>query len=191
MENRNTRSNYDEIQWEVVKRVVHTTGDPNVGESLTFSTDFFCHFKKALSTKRIVTDVNMVLAGISKVKFPNIDYRCYIAEKDIALEAKSRGVSRAYVSMEKSLTQGDALYVIGNAPTALRRLIEGPEPSFIIGVPVGFVGAAEWKAKLIHSDIPHISISGSRGGSTIAAAITNALIKCVDQNFFDTGSNEI
>ncbi len=177
MNNRGTRSKYNDIEWEVVKRVVHTTGDPRIGEAITFSENFYEHFLKAIATSRIVTDVNMVLSGISKVKFPDFSYECYIKDQSIAVKAKETGVSRSYLCMEQALSMGDALFVIGNAPTALRRLLEGPSPSFIIGVPVGFVGASEWKAKLIYSDVPHISISGSHGGSTIAVAITNALLK--------------
>lgn len=187
MENRKTRQRYDEVQWEIVKRVVHTTGDPTVGEAVLFSDNFFECFKKAISHRRIITDVSMVLSGISKVKFPMIDYRCHIADEDVSSCAKNMGISRAYAGIDKALKSGDALFVIGNAPTALRRLLEGPHPSFVIGVPVGFVGAAEWKAKLIYSDIPYISISGSRGGSTIAAAITNALLKCMDDDYFEFG----
>jgi precorrin-8X/cobalt-precorrin-8 methylmutase len=183
MNNRGTRNRYNDVEWEVVKRVVHTTGDPRIGEAVTFSENFYEHFLKAIATSRIVTDVNMVLSGISKVKFPDFSYECYISDQDIAERAKKLGVSRSYLCMEHALSQGDALFVIGNAPTALRRLLEGPSPSFIIGVPVGFVGASEWKAKLIYSDVPHISISGSHGGSTIAAAITNALLKYTSFEF--------
>lgn len=177
MINRKTRNRYSDLQWEVVKRVVHTTGDPRVGESIVFSKDFYTGFRKALATSRIVTDVTMVLSGISKVPFPDFSYECYIRNSQIATKAKELGVSRSYLSMSEALGKGDALFIIGNAPTALRRLLEGPLPSFIIGVPVGFVGASEWKAKLMASDVPYISLSGSRGGSTIAVSIINALLK--------------
>lgn len=186
MKNRGTYGRYNAVEWEIVKRVVHTTGDPRIGEAIVFSENFYEHFLKAFASSRIVTDVNMVLSGISKVKFPNISYECYIKDPVIAIKAKAAGVSRSYLCMEHALSMGDALFVIGNAPTALRRLLEGPAPSFIIGVPVGFVGASEWKAKLIYSGVPHISLSGSHGGSTIAVAITNALLKYTSQEMSDS-----
>lgn len=176
MRERNTLNKFDKYQLPIVQRVIHTTGDPDVGESLYFSENFFEHFKKAFENKNVFTDVYMVNSGISRRVFTDINVHTYIKDEDISKKAKETGISRSYWSMDKALNLGNGIFAIGNAPTALRRLLEG-KPKFVIGVPVGFVGAVESKDDLIKSGIPCISLPGRRGGSNIAAAIMNGIMK--------------
>ncbi|BBE31622.1 precorrin-8X methylmutase [Tepiditoga spiralis] len=177
MRERGSLKNFSGPKLSVVKRVIHTTGDPKIGESLYFSNNFYEGFKKAFKKRVIVTDVKMVAAGISKRIFKDLKVETYISDKDVSEKAKSMKVSRSYISMEKALNNNYKLFAIGNAPTALRKLIEYKDIDFIVGVPVGFVGAAEWKNELIKSKIPCITLPGRQGGSNIAAAIINALMK--------------
>ena len=177
MKKRGSFEKFNGPKLSVVKRVIHTTGDPDIGESLYFSDNFYEDFKKSFKNKVIVTDVKMVAAGISKNIFKDLKIKTYISDTEILEKAKNKKISRSYVSMEKALNNGYKLFAIGNAPTALRKLIEHKDVDFIVGVPVGFVGAAEWKSELIKSNIPCITLPGRRGGSNIAAAIINALLR--------------
>ena len=130
----------------------------------------------------VITDTNMALAGISKPALAKlgVSARCFMAEEDVAREARERGQTRAFVSMEKALAlPGKKLLVCGNAPTFLFPLLDmerQPEDVAVIGVPVGFVNVVEAKDRLWHSGIPCIAALGRRGGSNVAAAIVNALL---------------
>ena len=105
-----------------------------------------------------------------------------MADEDVAAEAKERGLTRATVSMERAAKlEGDVIFAIGNAPTALIKLHEMMEegsfcPKFVIGVPVGFVNVVWAKELFINSDVPYIINRGRKGGSNIAAAICNAIL---------------
>lgn len=135
-------------------------------------------------TVTIVTDTNMALSGINKGALSRLNCRgvCFMADPDVAEEAGRRGVTRAVVSMEKAAKlPGRLIFAIGNAPTALIRLKElidegSVRPELVIGVPVGFVNVTESKEMLLETDIPHIVARGRKGGSTVAAAICNALL---------------
>ncbi len=172
-------------EFRIVQRVIHTSADFEFAELLHFSDGFFEAVKKSFDAKHsLVTDTNMILSGISKpsLKKVGLEARCYIADADIAEAAKKSGDTRARLSMQKAAEEGAGGIVIGNAPTALRSVIElsettGWRPDFVIGIPVGFVDAAESKDALMGTDIPHISIKGRKGGSTISVAIVNALLK--------------
>ena len=131
----------------------------------------------------ICTDTNMTLAGINKAVLAKFGGKafCYMADEQVAREAKERSITRASVSMEKaSKNSKPTIFAIGNAPTALITLKElmenGYKPSFIIGVPVGFVNVEVAKELIIASDVPYIVNRGRKGGSNIAAAICNALL---------------
>ena len=132
----------------------------------------------------IVTDTNMALSGINKGALSRLGINavCYMADSDVAAEAASRGVTRAAVSMEKAARlSGHLIFAIGNAPTALLRLKELIEknevsPRLIIGVPVGFVNVVEAKELIMTAGVPYIVARGRKGGSTVAAAICNALL---------------
>ena len=165
----------------VVRRVVHATADFGFVESLCFHPDAVQAGLAAIRAEaNIVTDVNMVKAGISR-RFPS-DVLCVIGADEIAAKAKACGTTRAVAAMQALVEQIDGgIVVIGNAPTALETVIDLSErddarPALVVGTPVGFVGAAESKDRLIASDLVYISNVGRRGGTPVAVAIVNALI---------------
>lgn len=132
----------------------------------------------------IVTDTNMTLAGINKGALKRLGCRavCYMADSDVAEEAVRRGVTRAIVSVEKAARlKGRLIFAIGNAPTALIRLKElidegRVRPELVIAVPVGFVNVTESKELIMTAGVPYIAARGRKGGSTVAAAVCNALL---------------
>ncbi len=168
----------------IIKRVIHTTADFEYTDTLTFSDNCLCEFKTALERKAlIVTDTNMALSGINKkaLELLGIGAVCFMADKDIAEEAKRQGVTRASLSIKKACAmERPVIFVVGNAPTALIELKKeadkGYRPAFLIAVPVGFVNVVEAKELILESEIPHIVNRGRKGGSNVAAAITNALL---------------
>ncbi len=135
------------------------------------------------SGKPIVADVQMVQVGISKPRLEKFggEVRVYISDPDVMQEAKRLNTTRAIIATRKAAREADgAIYAIGNAPTALLELIrlvkEGEaRPGLIIGVPVGFVSAAESKEELLKLDVPFITNIGRKGGSPVAVATVNAL----------------
>lgn len=169
----------------VIKRVIHTTADFDYADNLIFSENAVETAVNILKNGvTIVTDTNMVLAGINKKILESLGCNavCYMADNDVADEAKRRGVTRATVSVEKAAKLGgNVMFAIGNAPTALialDRLIKERKikPSFIIAAPVGFVNVVESKNLIINGVIPFIAAKGNKGGSNVAAAIVNALL---------------
>ncbi len=175
----------DPVQKPIIKRVIHTTADFSYADTLCFSDGAV---EAGLAALRegcdIVTDTNMGKSGINKTRLAQYggEVHCFMADEDVAREAKSRGTTRAVISMEKSVTLGkDVIYAIGNAPTALIRLYEliaegKIHPKLIIGVPVGFVNVVEAKELIMTADVPYIVARGRKGGSNVAAAICNALL---------------
>ncbi len=175
---------FPEGQSEVVKRVIHTTADFDYAENLCFSADAISAAKAAFSQgATIVTDTTMALSGINKNILAELGgtVRCFMAEPEVAAEAKARGITRAAVSMEyASKLPGNVIFAVGNAPTALIRLHELIEagackPALVVGVPVGFVNVVESKELFIGGSTPYIIARGRKGGSNVAAAIINAL----------------
>jgi precorrin-8X/cobalt-precorrin-8 methylmutase len=169
----------------VIKRCIHTSADFDYAETLSFSDGAVEKMKELIRGGAvIVTDTNMALAGINKKKLASFggEALCYMADEDVAAEAKDRGVTRAAVSMERASKLGkDVIFAIGNAPTALIRLHEMMEegiftPKFVIGVPVGFVNVVYAKELFLDSDVPYIINRGRKGGSNISAAICNAVL---------------
>ena len=169
----------------VIKRCIHTSADFDYAETLSFSLGAAQKMKELIRDGAyIVTDTNMGLAGVNKKKLASFggEAMCFMADEDVALEAKDRGITRAAVSMEKaSRLDRDVIFAIGNAPTALIRLHEMMEegiytPKFVIGVPVGFVNVVASKELFLDSDVPYIINRGRKGGSNIAAAICNAVL---------------
>ena len=126
----------------------------------------------------------MARAGINKTILARLggQVHCFMADEDVAKEAKERGVTRAIVSMEHAARLSKpCIFAIGNAPTALisiHELIEKGQltPALVIGVPVGFVNVVESKELFVDSDVPHIIARGRKGGSNVAAAICNAML---------------
>ena len=169
----------------VLLRVVHATGDFQMARLLRFHPKGISAGVSAIRAgARIITDVNMVKAGINSRLLNAHGNRvcCAIHHADVAARAKSLNITRAAAAMQKyrGLMQ-HGIVAIGNAPTALfevLRLVKaGVRPALIVGVPVGFVGAAESKRALEGADVPFITLRGTRGGSSIAVAIMNALLK--------------
>lgn len=179
------KSDPDPEQKPIIKRVIHTTADFDYAENLCFSEGVV---KKALEAIKngacIVTDTNMAKAGINKkvlARFGGEVY-CFMSDEDVAAAAKERGITRAYISMEKAaLLPKKLIFAIGNAPTALLSLYElvksgKLKPELIIAVPVGFVNVVEAKELIMETDIPYIAARGRKGGSNVAAGICNALL---------------
>ena len=169
----------------VIKRVIHTTADFDYVKNLTFSPHAVSRGIQALRGGcDIVTDTQMARAGINKTILARLggQVHCFMADEDVAKEAKERGVTRAIVSMEHAARLGKpCIFAIGNAPTALisiHELIEKGQltPALVIGVPVGFVNVVESKELFVDSDVPHIIARGRKGGSNVAAAICNAML---------------
>ena len=171
---------------EVVKRVIHTTADFDYADNLTFSEHAVQKGIAALKSGcDIVTDTQMAKAGINKTILASLggEVHCFMSDPDVAQEARSRGVTRAFVSMEKAAAlEKPCIFAIGNAPTALLSLEQLMEegkaaPALIIGVPVGFVNVEMSKERIIAAArAPYIIARGRKGGSNVAAAICNALL---------------
>ena len=172
----------------VVKRVIHTTADFDYASNLTFTEGAVSKGIAALASGcGIVTNTNMAKAGISKPALGKVGgaVHCYMADPNVAAAAKESGTTRAVMAMGYARTlHPNAVYAVGNAPTALLRLSElirdGFRPALIIGVPVGFVNVVESKEELLETcnayDVPAIVALGRKGGSNVAAAICNALL---------------
>lgn len=170
----------------ITKRVIHTTADFSYVEQLVYQNDPVSHAVQALKSGAcIVTDTNMAKAGVSKTFLSSLGGQvvCYMADEDVAQDAKARGTTRAAASMRKAAKEHpNAIFAVGNAPTALmelKRIWENDpafRPALVIGVPVGFVNVIESKDTLLETDLPAIVAKGRKGGSNVAAAICNALI---------------
>ena len=177
----------------VILRVIHTTADFEYAQSLTFSEGVI---EKAVSALRsgvdIVSDTNMVKAGVDKKRLKAFggDILCFMHDDDVAETAQRNETTRARAAVDKAAALGKPLiFAVGNAPTALLRICELFEagecsPALVIGVPVGFVNVVESKELLMDSGIPYITARGRKGGSNVAAAICNALLRIAVTYFF-------
>ena len=172
-------------QESVTKRVIHTSADFEYVQTMCYSENAIAIARNLIRQGAdIVTDTNMAMSGINKkmlAKFGG-EVHCFMADEDVAAEAKARQVTRASVCMEKaSKINKPVIFAIGNAPTALVSLYEMIQagtyrPAFVIGVPVGFVSVEAAKELIMETDVPYIVNRGRKGGSNVAAAICNALI---------------
>jgi len=172
----------------VIKRVIHTTADFDYRENLWFSDGAVQAGIQALRDGAwVVTDTNMARAGVNRSALERQGGRalCFMAEEEIAQAAKERGETRAALSMEAAaaLDTGGAplILAIGNAPTALIRAVElmgegKLSPALLVAAPVGFVNVLESKVMAETAPCPRIIARGRKGGSTVAAAILNALL---------------
>lgn len=176
---------FPEEQLPIIKRAIHTSADFDYADNLIFSKGAVKAGLEAVKEGcAIVTDTQMARSGINKRVFGGFggEVLCFISEPDVAEEARSRGVTRAAVSMERAAKlEKPLILAIGNAPTALVRACELIDagifsPRLVIGVPVGFVNVTESKQLLAQTPVEYIIASGRKGGSNIAAAICNALI---------------
>ncbi len=189
-----TRPSYqfvDELQAKIIRRCIHTTADFDWLDILAFSSGVNEKLLTALQNgATIYTDTNMVLSGMNKTRLDSLgcSYKCYVADSIIREAAHKNGVTRSMAAVEQAVNEsGEKIFVFGNAPTALFRLLElynegKVQPAAVIGVPVGFVGAAESKDVLMQSDLPYIAAKGRKGGSNVAAAIVNALLYSIKKN---------
>ncbi len=175
---------YDQRTWQVVRRVIHTTADFEWLEMIRFHPGAIDAGISAIcSGARIITDTNMAGMGIRRQAVEKFGCRvsCQMANPEVATAAAEMQTTRARAAVDLEAGRGDGgIWVVGNAPTALLRLIELVSaekllPDLVIGLPVGFVNAAESKAKLMELDLPWISNLGRKGGSNVAAAVVNAL----------------
>ncbi|MDH5720621.1 MAG: precorrin-8X methylmutase [Spirochaetia bacterium] len=173
-----------EEQKFITKRVIHTTGDFDFIRTMRFHEKAIEAGIKAVTEKvPIYTDVSMVSSGINKKHGHEVN--CALYEKETEAISKEKGITKteaSFINLGPKLN--GAIVAVGNAPTALRRLVlmirnNEIKPALVVGIPVGFVNAAESKKMLMNTDAPYITCIGRRGGSTIAAAIVNAFIKKV------------
>lgn len=169
----------------VIKRCIHTTADFEYVNTLKFSENAICRIKEMIRHgATIITDTNMALAGINKTELAKYGCKvfCFMADPLIAKQAKEKGITRASMSMEyASMLEGEKIFVVGNAPTALISLCElmdriGFRPGFVIGVPVGFVNVVQAKEMIMERPLDYIVNKGRKGGSNVAAAIVNAIL---------------
>lgn len=179
---------YSAAEWQVVRRMIHATADFEFNGLSRFSPDAVAAGVQALlNGAPIVADVEMICVGLSK---PRLDYfkvttHQFIADQDVIAQAKAENSTRAVQAMRKAqglnLLEG-GIIAIGNAPTALLEVVrmvneEKLRPALVIGMPVGFVSAAESKALLGEiPNIPWMVIDGRKGGSTLVVAAIHALL---------------
>ena len=172
----------------VVKRVIHTTADFDYARNLRFTPGAVAAGIAALQAGTpIITDTNMARSGISQTALTRLGSTalCYMADPEVAKLAAETGTTRAVASMHRAAQEHPgAILAVGNAPTALLTIAEqieaGLQPALVIGVPVGFVNVVESKETLLAAceahGVPAIVALGRKGGSTVAAAVCNALV---------------
>jgi precorrin-8X/cobalt-precorrin-8 methylmutase len=159
----------------VAERVIHASADPDYAESLIVEEAALEGGISALRRgKPVVTDVGMVAAGITARQT-----LCFVSDPRARALSEQLGITRSAAGFRIAAEEvgNGAVWVVGNAPTALFELLGlNVVPSLVIGLPVGFVGAAESKSALAASGLPAVANRGPKGGSAVAAAALNALI---------------
>ena len=181
-------------QQQVVMRIVHSVGIPGIASQVHFSAGACDAGIAALTANSaILCDVEMVKQGLTK-RMLESEPLCFLNDAGVVEQAKLRGETRTMAALpawDKHLA--GSVVIIGNAPTALFRLLEmiaagAPKPALIIGMPVGFVGAAESKQALwdahLELDIECITLLGREGGSAVSAATCNALLRCISGEIY-------
>lgn len=178
-----------DAQWEVARRLIHTTADFAIAELISFSDDAFDACEQALRDgAKIYADSNMIRSGISVARLQQInpsysreDIFCHVADEDVAAQAKDAGLPRSLFAARKAkeMLHG-GIVLIGNAPVALleiNRLAieEGIRPALVIGMPVGFIHVLESKEELLATGLPYVALNGRRGGSPLAVACLHAM----------------
>jgi len=183
---------YNDYEWLIVRRVIHATADFDFAREnkLIFHTDAIKSGIKALKNGcNIVVDVNGVMGGFNKDNHKEFGNKviCKISNPRVIKEARRLNKTRAQISMRMVASDLiDGVVVVGNAPTALIEMIQMirekvARPALVIGIPVGFVCAAESKEELQTLSIPYITNKGRKGGSPCASAIVNALYKILKE----------
>jgi precorrin-8X/cobalt-precorrin-8 methylmutase len=169
---------------QVVVRMIHSCGMTDLPRDIAYSPDVVQQARAALRDgAAILCDAHMVAAGITRARLPaDNDVVCTLRDPAVVALAARLGTTRSAAAVDLWTERLDgAVVVIGNAPTALFRLLEitsssaGPRPAAVIGIPVGFVGAAESKRALATSGLEYLVVHGRRGGSAMAVAAVNAI----------------
>jgi precorrin-8X/cobalt-precorrin-8 methylmutase len=172
-------------EWTIVRRMIHTSADFDYLRSVRFHPRAIAAGIAAMRAGGpIVTDTHMARMGIRKVELERLGLSatCLIDDPRVHTAAREKNTTRAEAAVDIALElSAGGIYAVGNAPTALLRLIAklragAAAPALIIGLPVGFVNAAESKAALAALEHPHITNEGRKGGSNVAAAVVNALL---------------
>lgn len=184
---------YDELEWPIVRRVIHATADFDFAKDnkIIFHKDAIKSGINALRNGcNLIVDVNGVIGGLNKQNLNEFRNNtiCNISNPIIVEEAKKYNKTRAQTSMRMAASEmNGGIVVIGNAPTALLEVIQMIQegvttPALIIGIPVGFVSSPESKESLQALDVPFITNKGRKGGSPCASAIVNALFKLLRES---------
>jgi len=184
---------YTEEQWPLVRRMIHANADFEFNGLTAFHPEAMqAGFKAVLKGGTpIVADVEMICVGLSKprLKHFGLTTHHYISDADVIADAQAQDTTRAVQSMRKAQREGKlegAIVGIGNAPTALIELIrlikeEGVRPALVVGMPVGFVSAAESKDLLMTvNEVPWVAIKGRKGGSTLVVAAIHAMLSLAE-----------
>ena len=167
----------------VAVRIIHACGMVEITEALAFTPGAVAAGRAALAAgKPILCDAKMVAYGVTRARLPaDNPVLCPLDDLQVPALARQRGTTRSAAAVELWAPHLDgAVVAIGNAPTALFHLLDliaagAPRPAVILGMPVGFIGAAESKEALLASGLPALVVRGRRGGSAMAAAAVNAL----------------
>ena len=176
-------------EFQVLRRIIHATGDFAFAEQIRFHPQAIDAGLSAIRAgKNILVDVNMAAAGVSSRLLAPFGGKviCRMNEPETAALAKERGSTRAEASMWRALADRVGIVAVGNAPTALLAVMDLIEagkwqPELVIGVPVGFVNAAESKELLNEKSYPFITALGRKGGTPVAVAALNALLRLASQ----------
>lgn len=177
---------WNEGEKKIASRLIHASGDVEYAKIIRIHPEALKAGIEALKAgKDIFCDVEMVRTGISKKTLKELggEVHCRVSDPTVAVLAKEKGITRSMAAMRSFGSElNGAIIAIGNAPTALFEVLkmcaeDNIRPALIVGVPVGFVGAAESKDFLMEtSPVPYITVQGNKGGSPIAAATINALL---------------
>ncbi|MCM3713778.1 precorrin-8X methylmutase [Halalkalibacter oceani] len=181
---------FTDEQYPVVQRVIHASADFELGRSVLFHPDAVRAGVAAIrSGCKVIADVQMIQSGISKPRIEKFggSVHVHISDPDVIEEAKRLNTTRAIVATRKAVKLAEGgIFAIGNAPTALLELIRlvkngEAKPALIVGMPVGFVSAAESKEELAKLDLPFITNVGRKGGSPVTVAAINAISLMAEQ----------
>lgn len=184
-----TPHDFSPEELKIIKRVIHTTADFTYQDLVKIHPDAIRKGIQALKAGcDIYADTNMIASGVSLKNLERLDCRIYSLVRDerVAQIAKEKSITRSMAGIDACYdNERVKIFMVGNAPTALYRILEqseetGRKPELIIGVPVGFVGAAESKKALVESDHTYITVEGRKGGSTVAVSILNALLYMIE-----------
>jgi len=185
--------NYSAAQWNIVRRMIHATADFEFNGLTRFHPEAVSAGLNAiLNGANIVADVEMICVGLSKPRLSHfgVSTQHFISDDDVIAQAKEVNSTRAVQAMRKAQRLAlldNSIVAVGNAPTALLEVLrmikeEGVRPALIVGMPVGFVSAAESKeATALLGEVPWIVTEGRKGGSTLVVAAIHALLALAEQ----------